>query len=196
MDLVPNLRFLDSPTLCWYLINTPIWWLPCSSDMAVDSAPTCRLPPNGNREPELVVAVWSFPRDFFFSATVHIDHSAVNMGEDDASGSIVHRTYLHQVWQLARALHSGTVASITLPSTLIVVCLSSDYRRYWRALRICLCYWIFLSLRMRLICACTTGMQPRIVRWSVNCSDVKESDRGSGTITLNRSQVLEPRVSE
>jgi hypothetical protein len=66
MDLVPSLIFLEAPPLYWFLINKPIWWLPCSRDIAVGSVPTCRLPPNANREPELVVAVWSFPREFFF----------------------------------------------------------------------------------------------------------------------------------
>ena len=66
MALIPSLRFLKAPPLYLSLINKPIWWLPCSRHISVGSAPTCRLPPNANREPELVVAVWSFPSDFFF----------------------------------------------------------------------------------------------------------------------------------
>jgi hypothetical protein len=61
------------------------------------------------------------PYDHFFSAALLIDYSAVNMGEGDASGSIVHCTSLHQVWQLACALHNAA-ASIVLASTLIIVC--------------------------------------------------------------------------
>ena len=36
------------------------------------------------------------------------------MGEGDASGSIVHCTCLHQVWQLVLALHSSAAASYHL----------------------------------------------------------------------------------
>jgi hypothetical protein len=166
IDLVPSLIFLKAPPLYWFLINKPIWWLPCSRDIAVGSVPTCRLPPNANREPELVVAVWSFPREFFFfSAALLIDYSAVNMGEGDASGSIVHCTCLHQVWQLACALHSAA-ASFILPSTLIIVWfrVTTADRTNWSGLRKCLSYWLFLSLRMRLIFAYDTVMQPRIVQ--------------------------------
>jgi hypothetical protein len=76
MDIVPSLRSLGAPTLYWFLLNKPICWLPRYRDITVGSAPTCRLPPNANREPELVVPIWSFPREFlFFSATLLIDYS-------------------------------------------------------------------------------------------------------------------------